>query len=88
MRYPKVGDKNSGGKSWPGKASRRNVVWSDFNEEDQYFGMPFWNSLMAVLVAGAMDEPQAKPLKIWEVNPATGGKNAFYNEEQKTWIKS
>ncbi len=86
MRYPKVGDKNPEVKVGIVKPAGGNVIWSDFNEkEDQYFGIPFWKPDGSGLLVQWMNRKQNQ-LKIWDVNPATGTKIPFYNEEQKTWI--
>ena len=86
MRYPKVGDKNPEVKVGIVKPEGGNTIWSDFNEkDDQYYGMPFWKPDGSGLLVQWMNRKQNQ-LKIWEVNPATGTKSLFYNEEQKTWI--
>jgi dipeptidyl-peptidase-4 len=86
MHYPKVGDKNPEVKVGIISPDGGNTIWSDFNEkDDQYFGMPIWKPDASSLLVQWMNRKQ-NVLKIWEVNPATGTKLAFYTEEQKTWI--
>ena len=86
MRYPKVGDKNPEVKVGIVHPDGGNIAWTDFNEkDDQYFGIPYWKPDGSSLLVQWMNRKQNN-LKIWEVNPATGAKTTFYNEEQKTWI--
>ncbi len=86
VRYPKVGDKNPEVKVGIALPEGGNIVWADFNQkDDQYFGQPYWKPDGSTLLVQWMNRKQNN-LKIWEVNTATGNKNIFYNEEQKTWI--
>lgn len=86
MRYPKVGDPNPQVKVGMVSPAGGNVVWADFNEkDDQYFGMPYWKPDGSALLVQWMNRKQNE-LKIWAVDPQSGNKNTFYNEEQKTWI--
>lgn len=86
LHYPKVGDKNPEVKVGIVRPAGGPVTWSDFNEkEDQYFGQPYWKPDGSALLVQWMNRKQNQ-LKIWAVDPATGVKNPFYSEEQKTWI--
>lgn len=86
MRYPKVGDKNPVVKVGMVSPTGGNITWADFNEkDDQYFGMPYWKPDGSALLVQWMNRLQNQ-LKIYAVNPATGAKNIFYEETQKTWI--
>lgn len=86
VRYPKVGDKNPEVKVGIMAPDGGKVTWSDFDaKDDQYFGMPFWKPDGKSLLVQWMNRKQNQ-LKIWEVDPSTGTKKLFYNEEQKTWI--
>ena len=86
IRYPKVGDVNPEIKVGIVSPIGGNVIWADFNEhDDQYFGLPYWKPDGKTLLVQWMNRKQNQ-LKIWEVNPATGMKNSFLTEEQKTWI--
>jgi dipeptidyl-peptidase 4 len=86
MRYPKVGDKNPEVKIGIVEPAGSAITWSDFNEKnDQYFGMPYWKPDGSALLVQWMNRKQNN-LKIWEVDPANGKKQLFYNEEQKAWI--
>ena len=84
--YPKVGDANPEVKVGIVSSEGGNTVWTDFNEhDDQYFGLPYWKPDGKTLLVQWMNRKQNQ-LKIWEVNPTTGTKTLFLNEEQKTWI--
>ena len=86
VRYPKVGDKNPEVKVGIVKPEGSAVVWSDFNDkDDQYFGLPYWKPDGSTLLVQWMNRKQNN-LKIWAVDPATGSKQPFYEETQKTWI--
>ena len=85
-RYPKVGDKNPEVKVGIANPDGGNIVWADFNpQDDQYFGLPYWKPDGSSLLVQWMNRKQNN-LKIWEVNKTTGAKTIFYNEEQKTWV--
>lgn len=86
VRYPKVGDKNPEVKVGIVNPEGSAVVWSDFNaKDDQYFGVPYWKPDGKTLLVQWMNRKQNE-LKIYAVNPATGAKQSFYEETQKTWI--
>jgi dipeptidyl-peptidase-4 len=84
-RYPEAGDKNPEVKIGIAHLDGNPVTWTDFNEhDDQYFGMPYWKkdgTLLALWINRDQND-----LKIYNVNPGTGAKNIFYEEQQKTWI--
>lgn len=85
-RYPKPGDKNPEVKLGFVAADGGNTTWADFNpKEDQYFGWPVWridgNSLLVQWINRGQDH-----LKIFDVNPGSGGKKIMYEEQQKTWV--
>jgi dipeptidyl-peptidase-4 len=85
-RYPKVGDHNPNVKVGLVSPNGGATVWADFNEnDDQYFGLPYWKPDGKTLLVQWMNRKQNE-LKIWEVNPATGMKSLFLSEAQKTWI--
>ena len=86
IRYPKVGDPNPEVKVGIVAVTGGNIVWANFNEhDDQYFGLSYWKPDGKTLLVQWMNRKQNQ-LKIWEVNPATGSKNIFLTEEQKTWV--
>ena len=85
-RYPKPGDKNPEVKLGFVSADGGNTTWADFNpKEDQYFGWPVWridgSSLLVQWINRGQDH-----LKIFDVNPGSGGKKIMYEEQQKTWV--
>ena len=85
-RYPTPGDKNPEIKVGIVHIDNGSITWADFNEhEDQYFGMPYWKPDGSSLLVLWMNREQNE-LEIYDVNPASGTKNIFYSEKQKTWI--
>ncbi|MEO7765876.1 MAG: DPP IV N-terminal domain-containing protein, partial [Ferruginibacter sp.] len=85
-RYPKVGDPNPSVKVGIVSADGENPVWTKINEQDdQYFGLPYWKPDGSALLVQWMPRKQDQ-LKIYEVNPDTGELKDFYNEQQKTFI--
>ena len=61
-------------------------VMADFNcEDDQYFGIPFWNADGSRFIVPWMPREQNE-LLLYTVNPQTGSKESIYHEKQKTWI--
>ena len=84
--YPKAGDKNPEVKVGFVNIESGNTVWADFNkEDDQYFGIPFWNADGTRFIIPWMPREQNN-LILYTVNPADGSKTQIYNETQKTWI--
>lgn len=85
-RYPKAGDPNPAVKVGVVPVEGGNTVWADFNEnDDQYFGMPFWTADSKQLWMQWMPRGQDN-LKIYSIDPKTGAKKEIYSETQKTWI--
>lgn len=85
-RYPKAGDPNPTVKIGFTAPEGGKLVWADFNEnEDQYFGMPYWTPDGSSALVQWMNRGQDK-LVIYAVDPASGSKKELYREEQKTWI--
>jgi dipeptidyl-peptidase-4 len=85
-RYPKAGDPNPTVRIGIVPAQGGAITWADFNEqEDQYFGMPYWKPDGKALWVQWMNRGQ-DTLKIYEVNTAAGSKKLLYEEVQKTWI--
>ncbi len=86
VRYPKVGDKNPEVKIGIISPAGGKINWADFNSaDDQYFGTPHWMPDGSALLLEWANRKQ-NVLKIWKVDPTSGGKTLFYNEEQKTWV--
>lgn len=85
-RYPKAGDKNPEVKVGFVSPDGGPTTWADFNDkDDQYFGWPIWrpdgSSLLVQWINRGQDD-----LRIYDVNPTSGTKKIFYEEEQKTWV--
>jgi Dipeptidyl aminopeptidases/acylaminoacyl-peptidases len=94
--YPKAGDTNptvkigfiniSDIESKDSEEISKSTVWAQFNsEEDQYFGIPFWNGSGDRFIVPWMPRDQNN-LILYTVNPLDGSKEKIYNEMQKTWI--
>ena len=85
-RYPKAGDPNPTVRIGITPVAGGQLTWADFNEnEDQYFGMPYWTPDAKTLLIQWMNRGQDN-LIIYAVNPSNGSKKEVYNEKQKTWI--
>lgn len=85
-RYPKSGDNNPGVRIGIASADGGKTTWADFDEsEDQYFGLPYWTPDSKKVFVQWMNRGQNN-LKIYSVDPMSGGKKEIYSEEQKTWI--
>ncbi len=85
-RYPKAGDPNPTVRIGITPADGGSVTWADFNEnDDQYFGMPYWSPDGQQLLVQWMNRGQDQ-LIIYQVDTRTGSKTPLYKEEQKTWI--
>lgn len=85
-RYPKAGDANPTVRIGITPVEGGQLTWADFNEnEDQYFGMPYWMPDAKTLLVQWMNRGQDN-LIVYAVNPSNGSKKEVYNEKQKTWI--
>lgn len=85
-RYPKAGDDNPKVRVGFVSANGGETVWSDFDEnEDQYFGIPFWNGEGNRFMVSWMPRSQ-DDLILYSVNPLTGQKEHIYKEHQDSWI--
>lgn len=85
-RYPKAGQSNPEVKVGIVKVNDNNVVWADFNpQDDQYFGEPYWSYDSQSIMVQWMNRDQTN-LKFYTVNPLSGTKKEIYNEDQSTWI--
>lgn len=95
-RYPKAGTKNpsvrigmvdvsdAAGNS---ANAAQNIVWADFNEEeDQYFGTPFWGADSRELFVQWEPRRQSE-LKLYRVSASDGGKKLVYQDHYSTWVK-
>lgn len=84
-RYPKVGDKNPKVKIGIADISTGNIVWANFNtNDDQYFGMPYFTPNNDLWIQW-MNRDQNQ-LIIYQIDKSTGDKKEIYKEEQSTWI--
>ena len=85
-RYPKCGDNNPKVRMGIADAETGKVVWADFNEEDdQYFGTPFWKPDGKVLFV--QREPRTQnTLDLYAVSPEDGSKSLVYHESYPTWL--
>ncbi len=85
-RYPKAGDPNPKVKVGFVPVVGGAVVWADFDEEeDQYFGQPYWSHDSDNLMVQWMNRDQTD-LRFYQVNPIDGSKHEIYHEHQETWI--
>ncbi len=84
--YPMSGEKNPEVRIGFADISSGNIVWADFDQkEDQYFGIPFWNSESTRFIIPWMPRVQ-QDLIFYSVNPSDGNKEQIYKEHQDTWI--
>ena len=86
-RYPKVGEPNP--KVRIGMIDMEKpteTVWADFDEnEDQYFGRPFWGDDGKYLYV--QREPRVQQhLDLYRVDSSDGSKVCTYSEDSKTWL--
>ena len=62
------------------------IVWSAFDEnQDQYFGPPFWSPDSKEFFVPRMPRLQ-NTLDLYAVSPADGTRRHVYNETYKTWL--
>ncbi len=86
-RYPKCGDPNPKVRIGIADLDRGGeVVWADFNEEeDQYFGTPFWGADSRRFFV--QREPRTQnTLDLYAVSPEDGSKQCIYHETYPTWL--
>ena len=85
-RYPKCGDNNPKVRIGMADVSTEQVTWADFDEdEDQYFGTPFWGADSKALFI--QREPRTQnTLDLYAVSPEDGSKTPIYHETYKTWL--
>lgn len=85
-RYPKAGDNNPTVRIGFTSPEGDKTVWADFNEnDDQYFGMPYWTPDGNTALVQWMNRGQDQ-LIVYAVDPSNGTKKQLYAEQQKTWI--
>ena len=86
-RYPKVGEPNPKVRIGMIDMERPlEIVWADFDEnEDQYFGRPFWGDDGKYLYV--QREPRVQQhLDLYRVDSSDGSKVCTYSEDSKTWL--
>ncbi len=85
-RYPKAGDSNPTVRVGFVQVEGSPVVWADFDEqEDQYFGQPYWSHDSESMMVQWMNRDQTN-LKFYMVDPDSGAKTEIYDEKQNEWI--
>lgn len=85
-RYPKAGDPNPKVKIGFVPVEGGEITWTNFDQnEDQYFGTPYWSPTGESLLVQWMDRDQSN-LLIYSVKATDGSKSEIYKEYQKTWI--
>jgi dipeptidyl-peptidase-4 len=87
QRYPKAGDPNPEVRIGIVPVTGGEVVWSDFDPKgDQYFGTPVWAPGGTSLCVQWMNRRQ-DTLRLFAVDPLTGGKRLMYEESQASWVE-
>ncbi len=86
QRYPKAGFENPKVKIGVANLANNSIAWADYNQnDDQYFGMPYWTPQGNRLWTQWMNRDQDS-LIIHEINLQDGSKTEIYSETQETWI--
>ena len=85
-RYPKAGEPNPKVRILIADLGTGKTVRADFDEEeDQYFGTPFWSADGKSLFVSR--EPRLQnELDLYAVSAADGSRKPVYHEESKTWL--
>lgn len=85
-RYPKCGDPNPKVRIGIADVASGDIAWADFNEEeDQYFGTPFWGADSKSLFI--QREPRTQnTLDLYAVSVIDGSKKSIYHETYGTWL--
>jgi dipeptidyl-peptidase-4 len=87
QRYPKSGDPNPRVKLGIVALPENTVVWADFDENaDHYVAWPFWLPASDRLAVQWMNRGQDN-IKIFSVDPKTGGKAEIFDEKQRSWVE-
>jgi dipeptidyl-peptidase-4 len=87
QRYPKSGDPNPKVKLGLAALPENKIVWADFDEDaDHYVAWPVWLPAGDHLTVQWMNRGQDN-IKIFRVDPATGGKEEIYDEKQAAWVE-
>ncbi len=86
-RYPKSGDPNPKVKLGIVALPENKIVWADFDENaDHYVAWPFWLPASDRLTVQWMNRGQDR-IKIFSVDPKTGGKEEILDEKQAAWVE-
>ena len=86
-RYPKSGDPNPKVKLGIVALPENKIVWADFDENaDHYVAWPFWLPSSDRLTVQWMNRGQDN-IKIFSVDPKTGGKEEILDEKQAAWVE-
>ena len=85
-RYPKAGEKNPTVRICIADLESGRTVLADFDEnDDQYFGTPFWSDDSRKLYVSR--EPRRQDtLDLYAVDAADGSRQAVYHEHYGTWV--
>lgn len=85
-RYPKAGEQNPSVRIGMVDVSSADIVWADFDqEEDQYFGTPFWGADSRELFV--QREPRRQnSLALYRVSAEDGAKRLVYEDAYETWL--
>ena len=87
QRYPKSGDPNPKVKLGIAALPDNTLVWADFDENaDHYVAWPFWLPASDRLTVQWMNRGQDN-IKIFSVDPKTGGKQEIFDEKQPSWVE-
>ena len=85
--YPKSGDPNPKVKLGIVALPENKIVWADFDENaDHYVAWPFWLPSSDRLTVQWMNRGQDN-IKIFSVDPKTGGKEEILDEKQAAWVE-
>ena len=86
-RYPKVGEPNPRVRIGIADLSDGSTVWADFDEnDDQYFGTPFWSADSRYLYV--QREPRVQQdLDMYRVDASDGSRECIYSEHSDTWLE-
>jgi dipeptidyl-peptidase 4 len=84
--YPKAGDPNPSVRIGTVRTGTTSITWAAFNEQDdQYFGPPFWTPDSKQLLIQWMNRAQ-DTLLLYGLDPGTGNRRILYTEHQKSWV--
>jgi len=86
-RYPKAGESNPKVSIGIADVLDGNITWAQFDEnEDQYFGTPFWNPESDGFYISR--EPRVQnALELFKVDVSDGSKTLVYSEKYDTWVE-